>query len=416
MTAETRSERKQIRHCMVVHNCYPFDEIRVQREAKALVDSGVDVDVICLQREREPLTERVDSVNIYRLPIRRDRRRRSRGAQLLEYVAGFCLTFILLTALHLKRRYDVVQIHNLPDFLVFAALIPRLMGSKLILDIHDLMPEFYCSRFKGSFDSVPVRLVRLQEWLACRFVHHVITVTEPWRRTLIGRGVSAAKCSVVMNIADVQYFGTALARRHRRDNGGYRLIYHGSMTYRYGVDLALRALDRVRHDIPDVHLSVHGRGDYVDQFRNLIKELALDDFVSLDTTVLSLPELNEAIASADVGLVPYRSDGFTDWILPTKLMEYVAVNVPVIAARTPGISAYFDGDMVEFFTAGNVDELADRIRHLHRDRNRRGALAKNARAFHDRYNWPDQARDYVRRVTVMASTDRPSPRHPANTR
>ena len=407
--------RKRIRHCMVVHNCYPFDENRVQREAKALVDSGVDVDVICLQRDDEPLTDRVDSVNIYRLPLRRNRRRGWMG-QLLEYVTGFWLTFILLTALHLRRRYDVVQIHNLPDFLVFAALIPRVMGSKLILDIHDLMPEFYCSRFKCSFDSLPVRLVRLQEWLACRFVHHVITVTEPWRRTLIGRGVPAAKCSVVMNVADGQYFGTPLARCRRRDDGRYRLIYHGSLTHRYGVDLALRAIDRVRRDIPNVHLLVHARGDYEDQLRGLIAELALDDIVSLDTTVLSLAELNETIASADVGLVPYRSDGFTDWILPTKLMEYVAVDVPVIAARTPGIRAYFDGDMVEFFTAGNVDELAERIRDLHHDDHRRRALAHNARAFHARYNWPDQARDYVGRVTAMASSTTPSPHQPAGIR
>src|SRR2546426_6659475 len=122
-------ERRLIRHCMVVHNRYPFEETRVQREAKALVDSGVEVDVICLQKDHEPGIEKVDSVNIFRLPIRRDRKR-GRLAQLLEYFTSFLLTFLRLSQLHLKRRYDVVQIHNLPDFLVFAALIPRLMRSE----------------------------------------------------------------------------------------------------------------------------------------------------------------------------------------------------------------------------------------------------------------------------------------------
>ena len=257
---ETDSQTKRLRHCMVVHSCYPFDETRVQREAAALVDSGFDVDVICLRHDSEPTTERLDSVNVFRLPLRRNRKH-GRMARLLEYFTGLFLSFFHLSRLHLARRYDVVQIHNLPDFLVFAALIPRLMGSKVILDIHDLMPEFYCSRFNSSFDSLSVRLIRLQERLSCRFAHHVITVTESWRHILIGRSVAPNKCSVVMNLADPRYSDTALAERHRRSNGTFRLIYHGSLTYRYGLDLALQALDVVRREISAVHLIVHGRAD-----------------------------------------------------------------------------------------------------------------------------------------------------------
>src|SRR2546428_13411011 len=265
MDTKTDSERRLIRHCMVVHSCYPFDETRVQREAEALVESGFEVDVICLRQDNEPTIERVDSVNIFRLPIWR-KRKHGRMAQLFDYFTGFFLTFFHLSRLHLKRRYHVVQIHNLPDFLVFAALIPRLMGSKVILDIHDLMPEFYCSRFNSSFDSLSVRLIRLQERLSCRFAHHVITVTESWRQILIGRSVAPNKCSVVMNLADPRYSDTALAERHRRSNGTFRLIYHGSLTYRYGLDLALQALDVVRREISAVHLIVHGRGEYLEEF------------------------------------------------------------------------------------------------------------------------------------------------------
>src|SRR3989441_10404851 len=381
---ETDSQTKRLRHCMVVHSCYPFDETRVQREAAALVDSGFDVDVICLRHDSEPTTERLDSVNVFRLPLRRNRKH-GRIARLLEYFTGLFLTFFHLSRLHLKRRYHVVQIHNLPDFLVFAALIPRLMGSKVILDIHDLMPEFYCSRFTCSFDSLAVRLVRLQERLSCRFAHHVITVTESWRQILVGRSVSPDKCSVVMNVADPRYFSTTLAERHGSRNGQFQLLYHGSLTYRYGLDLAVRALDLVRKEIPAVHLIVHGRGEYLEKITELIEELELKSFVSVDPTILSLRELNEVIASADVGLVPYRSDIFTDGILPTKLMEYVAVNVPVIAARTPGIRAYFDQEMLEFFTPGSIEELANCIRTLYRNRNRLSELARNAGTFHDRY-------------------------------
>src|SRR2546422_5404379 len=47
-----------------------------------------------------------------------------------------------------------------------------------------------------------------------------------------------------------RYFSTTLAERHGSRNGQFQLLYHGSLTYRYGLDLAVRALDLVRKEIP----------------------------------------------------------------------------------------------------------------------------------------------------------------------
>ena len=79
-------------------------------------------------------------------------------------------------------------------------------GVRVILDFHDLMPEFYRERYRGDDTSLSVRLLYLQEKLSCRFADHVITVSEHWRQALIERGVPAHKCSVVMNVADDNIF------------------------------------------------------------------------------------------------------------------------------------------------------------------------------------------------------------------
>ena len=129
--------------------------------------------------------------------------------QLLEYLGFFVLAAWRLLTLHLRRRYGVVQVHNLPDFLVFVALIPKLMGARVILDIHDLMPEFFASKTESDMQSSLVRLLILQEQLSCRFAHQVITVTSEWRETLIRRGVPAVKVAVVMNVADGDSLGWA---------------------------------------------------------------------------------------------------------------------------------------------------------------------------------------------------------------
>lgn len=390
------------RHCMVVHNYYPLREPRVEREARALVNHGYDVDVICLRGENEPAVDTSEGVRIYRLPVKRHR---GKGAavQLLEYLAFFSLAFAKLTALHRQRRYRVVQIHNLPDFLVFAGLVPKLMGARVILDIHDVMPEFYASRFRTSLRSWPVRLVQLQEQLSCRFADHVITVTDLWRDALIARGVAAHKASVVMNVADTRIFRRSADGERAAAPDDFHLFYHGTITQRYGVDVALRAVDKVRHQIPGIRFTVHGSGEHLAALQQLAAELDLGKHVHFSTQSVPTTELPRMIQSADVGLVPYQRDVFTDGILPTKLMEYVALGVPVIAARTPVIEAYFDDTMVQFFTPGDVHELAQCIVALYHNRQRLHTYAQNAERFNQRYNWPEVSAGYLALVDQLHS-------------
>src|SRR5207247_8680052 len=96
--------------------------------------------------------------------------------------------FVRLSTLHVKRRYDVVQVHTMPDFLVFAALIPKLLGAKIILDVHDLMPELYAAKF-----GVPKEnwLIRLITWVVRRSVALAaipMAVHEPPLAILAGHG------------------------------------------------------------------------------------------------------------------------------------------------------------------------------------------------------------------------------------
>ena len=193
------------RHCMVVHAYYPLGETRVQREAIALRDRGYQVDVICLRGRGEAARECHDGVEVHRLPVGRHRGR-GLAVQLLEYLVFFAMAAVRLSWLHLRRRYRSVQVHNLPDFLVFAAVFPKATGAPVILDLHDLMPEFFAARLGLTMDHPLVRMVLLQERMACRFADHVITVTEGWRETLAGRSVPMTRSTVVMNVADSALF------------------------------------------------------------------------------------------------------------------------------------------------------------------------------------------------------------------
>jgi glycosyltransferase involved in cell wall biosynthesis len=394
------------RHCMLVHNTYPQREPRVEREARALVAHGYEVDVICLRDAGEPAEAVVAGVSVHRLPVRRHRGGAA-ALQLVEYLSFFFLAMVRLARLHRRRRFAVVQAHNLPDFLVFAAALPKLGGARVILDIHDLMPEFYVSRFRGGMRSLPVRIVLLQERLACHFADHVITVTELWRQALIARGVPAHKVSVVMNVADGRIFQRApdLARTvgegHVRPGAtaeredGFRLIYHGTLTRRYGIDTAIRAVELARHTVPGLHLTVHGSGEARDELAQLVDDLDLARHVTITSHYIPTPEMPAFIRRAHLGVVPYRRDIFTDGILPGKLLEYVALGIPVVTARTPVIESYFDETMLQFFEAEDHHALAATIIALHANRPRLLELAQSADRFNQRHSWQQVSATYI---------------------
>lgn len=401
-----RDKQPRGRHCMVVHAYYPLGETRVQREAEALLKHDYEVDVVCLRNNGEPATDSFKGVCIYRLPVRRHKGH-GRVVQLLEYLVFVFLAMFTVSWLQGRRHYITIQVHNPPDFLVFAAWVPKLFGACTILDLHDPMPEFYVGRFHPHGSSLPIRLLRLQERLSCWFADHVITVGEHWRQVLIRRGVPAHKCSVLMNVADNAIFrppaGTA---KQTQTKDSLRLIYHGQVAKRYGLDLVLQAMDQVRQKAPAVHLTILGRGDHMNALVCLADELKLIDRVAFHDEIRPVEELPKIILSFDAGVVPYRNDPFTDDLLPTKLMEYAALGLPTIAARTTAIASYFDEAMVLFFNPEDPDDLARCILTLYSDPARLAQLAVGIKKFNQRYNWTRLGAEYVSLVDRLGIRER----------
>jgi glycosyltransferase involved in cell wall biosynthesis len=386
---------------MVVDNTYP--DVRVERQARALVERGYAVDVICQGGMGQPDTERLDGVTVRRLRGAR-RRGASLPVQLWEYLTFLLRATATVAARHSRRRYDSVQVHNVPDFLVFSALVPKLSGARVILDLHDLMPEFYASRFGSGMNALPVRAVRVQERLSGAFADHVLTVSELWRRALIERGFAPEKVSVVMNLPDEAIFRPQAPRVREDAAGGLCVIYHGTLTHRYGLDLLLRALAVARARTP-LRLLLHGRGEYQEDLRRLADELGLGDAVEFSTQELPTEALPDLLCQADIGVVPYRNDLFTDGIVPTKLLEYATLGIPSIVSRSRAVEEYFTDEMVRFVEPGSVPELADALTELAGDPARRLSLATAAGRFVKAHRWRDEADRYAALVRGDLATD-----------
>ena len=393
-------------HCMIVHAYYPLGETRVEREALALIDEGITVDVICLKDKGEVFSETLKGVRIFRMPVKRHRDHGS-VVQLLEYLLFMFYSAIYVTWRHIQKRYQVVQVHNLPDFLVFAALVPKIAGAKVILDIHDLMPDFFAEKFNKSMDSTIVRVVNFQERVSCWFADHVITVTEIWRQSLIEKGVPPEKVSVVMNLADHNIFKpiNAMNLPDRKDDR-FKMIYHGYIPERYGLDLILQSIDQLKSEIPNILFTLIGDGEFLPELKIMADDLNLTDTHVEFLDVVPVDQLPSLIAEADIAIVPYRNDVFTDALLPTKLLEYALMGLPTIAACTSTIAYYFDDSMVQFIEPGNLQELTHAIRELYVDPARRDQLSRGIQTFNQQYNWEASGQKYAELVKQLPQRGR----------
>lgn len=377
---------------MIVYSYYPLGETRVQRQAEALVRAGYEVDVICPRLPDEPGRETHAGVNIRRVPM--PILKASFYQQFLGYILFFFVAGAVLTVRHLRSRYDTVQVHNLPDFLVFCALVPKLTGTPVLLDLHDLMPEFLASKFEGDPPAWLRSAILIQERWACHFADHVITVSEHWRRTLDERASPMAKTSVVMNVADERIFRSTDSRRAQRGDGMH-LIYHGTVVYRYGLDLVVDAIALLGDETPNLTLRVIGKGDWMPALEDQVHRLGLQERVRLDNGLVPAEELPSIITDADLGVVPYRDDVFTDGLIPTKLLEYAALGVPSLASRTSAIEDLVGDSFVHFFEPNDLSDLSRQLAALYNDPTRRDRLSEATTDFNAGLNWSTLGNEYV---------------------
>jgi glycosyltransferase involved in cell wall biosynthesis len=385
------------RICMVVFAYYPED-VRVRREAEALVENGDMVDLICLKNKEQNIYEIKNRVRIFRLSTGKYRGS-SNVMYLLKYFQFFLAASIQLLVLHLKKPYQIIQIHTMPDFLVFTALIPKLMGSKIILDVHDLVPELYQTKFGLQNSHWLIRLLTWIERCSIRFADRAISVSRPHLNVLVSHGNPESKFIIFLNLPDPKFI---LNRSETilRDREGFRIIYHGTVSKRYGLDLVVQALASIKDEIEGLEFRIIGQGEEIPLISHLVKDLCMGEYVTMQGW-LPLEECIPIILDSDVGVVPILNDAFTKNTLPVKLLEYVALGKPVICSRIESIQAYFGDLMIQYFTPGSVAELAENIRLLYKNPEKREQLVKNADKFYRENNWEQQKQAYFQMMDEL---------------
>jgi len=344
---------------LVVLSTYPFDP-RPRRAVEALVRHDMSVDYICASDGKAPWHEETNGINLFRVPI--NHRRGGKFGYAWQYSAFIVASAAILAARSRLRRYDLIYINNMPDILVVSALLPKSLGAKVILDLHDPMPELMMTIFDKNPGSNSVKLLKsLEKWSAAR-ADQVLVPNAACRRLLAVRSCPEEKVAVIMNSPDESIFPFSAARRRLPlRNKPVVVMYHGTLVERNGLDIAVEAFTRLRNQLPTAQLHIYGKATpFLERVMQSVRDLELQQNV-IHIGQKPLEQIVTAIDACDIGVVPNRRNEFTQINMPTRIFEYLARGKPVIAPRTAGIQDYFDEDSLFFFEAGNADDLAKQI-------------------------------------------------------
>jgi glycosyltransferase involved in cell wall biosynthesis len=393
------------RICVIRLAYFPFDP-RMSRDVFALAAAGHRVHVICLRDAGQRRIERSGSITVWRLPMRHRRGRLLRW--IYEYTGFTLIAGVLAGLLNLRRRLDLVQVHTLPDTLVFAAAVPKLLGVPVLLDLHECMPEFFASTFAVAPTHPVVRLTAAAEQAAIRFADFALTCTAEMREVFVARGAPADKIAIVMNSNDESVFDPSGRPAPDRENGDFSLIHHGSMESRYGIDTVIRAVAALRPEHPGLRLALYGDGSERPALTALVTELGLEHEVSFSDGFVPMEELLDAIAAADAGVVAMRRDPFRDLTHCMKMFDLISMRTPVLCSRTRSVMNYFPPACFAYFEPDDPADLARAVAELIAQPERSHELVAAATSVNEPYRWPRQRERYLRIVASLAGGRAPS--------
>jgi glycosyltransferase involved in cell wall biosynthesis len=390
------------RIAMVAYTYYKTDP-RCRREATLAAEAGLDVHFYSLSKNGCYCTSQVEGITLHELPISR-----YRGNSSLFYITSY-FKFLALASWnvqkhHLKFRFAVVHVNTMPDFMVLTALLPRIFGAKIILDIHDVMPELYMTKFRVKDTHWIIRMIKFIEVMSAKLAHKVLTAEHPKKELLEKHGIPGNKITVLLNLPDNKLFtpqfllpDPKLITTASDPTCEFRIIYHGTITHRYGLDKIIGAVNILRDELPGIRLQMFGEGDQLLNLHDQVQQFRLNDRVWFSNGFLPIEEVIPAIEESHLAVLPTRLKISTDYMLPTKLLEYLVLGIPVIFTPTKTVRYYFGDEHPLYINNPTKQETANKIRWVRNNYSEaKNLTAKMQYDWLTRFQWQEHKFEYLK--------------------
>jgi len=367
-----------IRACHVVYAVYPADP-RVRKEVETLVRAGISVHVVSARAAGESRRDTNSGVFIHRLPL--EVRRGGRVRYVYQYTMFSLLTFVSLLVLQLQHRFHIVHVHSLPDFLVFFALPAKILGAKLVLDLHESMPELAAARFPVESGRRLLSLAIAAQRLSCMVSDRVITVNSRIAGLISLRAGGARQPDVVENSPD-----WASSTQEFEESEPPLLAIACGLNPERDLELVIRTAGAVLATHP-INVRIVGSGDphYVAKLRALAKQIGSGTEIRIDDAIPG-SEVLGFLSRSTFGLVTYQRNKLTELATPNKVYEYAFLGKAMVVADLPSLRNLL-GDSVLYYEPGNFEELLNAILRILGDSTLRRRLGNRARDVAEGHSW-----------------------------
>lgn len=337
------------RVCIIRQYFFP-QETHLRRDVKVLMNAGFSVDVICARESKEKLHEVWMGINVYRIPLSHKRGRTLR--YIYEYFSFFFLCSIVLTVLHLKKRYRIIEVDTMPDFLVFSTIVPRLFGARIILYLFENMPLLFAEKYDLKMNSPLIVVLKAIEKLAVAYADKVILTHNRWNQYFLN------KSTLVLNVPDEEMFLKNIkeCKKREKNTSEFLIVTHSTLTQIYGIQNIIKAISLLKEKYPFLRCEIIGTGEYLEELIELSKKLGTASQIHFKGYI-PFEELVSNLLKADVGIVSILSDS----LLPNKLFEYICLGIPVICSDALVVKSIFGQDKILLYKRDDYYALASVI-------------------------------------------------------
>jgi len=368
-------------------------DIRIEKEARSLMEAGHDLFLLCPAGPDSLAEETVEGIEVTRVVM-------PRGLFKLRTSVLYLLTLVdqfwkrQTARLVERRRIEALHIHDLP-MVKTGLYVAREFGIPVVADLHEIYPlaaRVWSSKWTWKHELV----YRIQRWerverFCVRSADRVITVVEEAKTYYVERcGADPDKVVVVMNTEDPDLFlslpvDEAIVDRYRDH---FTISYVGGFGPHRGVETAILAMPSILQEVPNARLLLVGTGDDEDHLMRLAASLGLQD--SVEFTGWQPSRLVPSyIRASRVCLIPYRATGHTDRSCPHKLFQYMVLGKPVVVSSMTSLSRLVTETGAGLvYPAGDASKLAEAVVRISRDGDLAMRLSSAGRqAVAARYNW-----------------------------
>ena len=228
--------------------------------------------------------------------------------------------------------------------------------------------------------SIQRRVEKMINSKTLRTASKVLVSNNDTAKVIINEyGVIPEKISIVPNGVELSLFNSSKQKNPKK------VVFAGAMYYHRGLDVLLEAIPKIIRKIPDAKFILLGNGNELEKLKEIVLEKNLENSVEFKGWI-EREKIPENISDASIGIGPLRLTDVTSRALPIKVLEYMAVSLPIIAQKGTLPDDILVNEKNGYFVDG-AEDLAEKISSLLNEPDKINQMGNQSRLMVQNFSW-----------------------------